>query len=86
MPDFWTTPEWWENGVKVADMENIKDFDVYYQERYTAWKEQKDSKEKWGEPSQTKQMFRVKPSEGVRKGEIRVTDYFGITYTQTIEW
>ena len=86
MPDFWTVPEWWENGVKVADMENIKDFDVYYQERYTAWKEQKDSNEKWGEPSQTGQMFRVKPSEGVRKGEIRVTDYFGVTYIQTIEW
>lgn len=86
MPDFWTVPEWWENGVKVADMENVKDFDVYYRERYTAWEAQKDSKEKWGKPSETKQMFRVKPSEGVRKGEIRVTDYFGVTYTQTIEW
>jgi hypothetical protein len=28
----------------------------------------------------------VKPSAGVRSGEIRVTDQFGVTYTQKVEW
>ena len=85
MEDFWTQPEWWENGVKVADLEQVKDYDVHYQECYNAWKEQSDSKVKWPEPK-TATMFRIIPSEGVRKGEVRVTDYFGNTYTQTIEW
>jgi hypothetical protein len=31
-------------------------------------------------------MFRIKPSEGVQSGEIRVTDNFGVTYTEKVEW
>jgi hypothetical protein len=31
-------------------------------------------------------MFRVKPSEGVRSGEIRVKDNFGKEYTCKLEW
>ena len=31
-------------------------------------------------------MFRIKPAEGVHSGEIRVTDNFGKTYTQKVEW
>lgn len=82
---FWGQPEWWENGVKVADMEKVQDLDVEYAERYDAWKQQTDSKERWGEPKPAT-MFRIKPSEGVRKGEVRVTDYFGNTFTQSVEW
>ena len=85
MDDFWTQPEWWENGVKVADLEQVEEYDVRYLEYYNAWKQQAESKEKWPDP-QTATMFRIKPSEGVRKGEVRVTDYFGNTYTQAIEW
>ena len=83
--NFWTQPEWWENGVKVADLEMVKDYDVHYQELYAAWKEHGDPKKKWADPQQST-MFRIKPSDGVSKGEVRVTDYFGNTYTQTIEW
>ena len=85
MGDFWTQPEWWENGVKVADMEMVQDMDIDYLEHYAAWKAQADSQEKWGEQKPTT-MFRIRPSQGVRKGEVRVTDYFGNTYTQKIEW
>ena len=83
--NFWTQPEWWENGVKVAELEPVKDYDIDYQESYAAWKQQKDSNQKWGEQKPVS-MFRIKPSEGVRAGEVRVTDYFGNTYTQKIEW
>ena len=83
--NFWTQPEWWENGVKVADLEMVKDYDVHYQVLYAAWKEHGDPKKKWADPQQST-MFRIKPSDGVRKGEVRVTDYFGNTYTQAIEW
>ena len=83
--NFWTQPEWWENGVKVADLEMVKDFDVHYQELYAAWKEHGDPKKKWADPQQST-MFRIKPSDGAREGEVRVTDYFGNTYTQAIEW
>jgi hypothetical protein len=31
-------------------------------------------------------MFNIKPSEGCRSGEVRVTDNFGVTYVQTVEW
>lgn len=82
---FWGQPQWWENGVKIGDMEKVEDYDIEYKERYAAWKQQTDSKEKWGEQKPTT-MFRIEPSDGVRKGEIRVTDYFGNTYTQSVEW
>lgn len=82
---FWTQPQWWENGVMVAEMETIQDMDIDYQERYAAWKAQPESKENWGEQKATT-MFKVKPSEGARNGEVRVTDYFGNTYTQKVEW
>jgi hypothetical protein len=31
-------------------------------------------------------MFHIKPSEGARSGEVRVTDNFGKTYIQKVEW
>ena len=83
--NFWTQPEWWENGVKVAELEPVKDYDIDYQESYAAWKQQENSNQKWGEQKQTL-MFRIRPSEGVRNGEVRVTDYFGNIYTQPVEW
>lgn len=82
---FWSQPQWWENGVKVADLEKVEDYDVEYKERYAAWKQQTDPREMW-EEQKTTTMFRIVPSEGVRKGEVRVTDYFGNTYIQPVEW
>ena len=41
---------------------------------------------KYAKPAKSRYMFRVKPSEGVRSGEVRVTDNFGKTYTEKVEW
>ena len=88
-PDTWSKPEWWENGVKVADMELAKgEFDPAYLKIYAEHQEQKLNKwsRNYSKPSKTPNLFRVKPSEGVRSGEIRVTDQFGVTYTKTVTW
>ena len=31
-------------------------------------------------------MFRIKPSAGVKAGEVRVTDRFGTTYVEHVSW
>ncbi len=88
-PDTWSTPEWWENGVKVADMEFAKgEHDPAYLQIYAEHQEQKLNKyaRSYSKPAKSPYLFRVKPSAGVRSGEVRVTDQFGVTYTQTVEW
>ena len=88
-PDTWSKPEWWENGVKVADMEHAKgEYDPAYLKIYAEHQEQKLGKWERGysKPAKSPYLFRVKPTAGVRSGEIRVTDQFGVTYTQTVEW
>ena len=88
-PDTWSKPEWWENGVKVADMEHAKgEFDPAYLKIYAEHQEQKLNKwaRAYSKPAKSPYLFRVKPSAGVRSGEIRVTDQFGVTYTQKVEW
>ena len=88
-PDTWGKPEWWENGVKVADMERAKgEFDPAYLQIYAEHQEQKLGKYErtYSKPAKSAYLFRVKPTAGVRSGEIRVTDQFGVTYTQTVEW
>jgi hypothetical protein len=88
-PDTWSAVEWWENGVKVADMELAKgEFDPAYLKIYAEHQEQKLGKYEraYSKPSKTPNLYRVKPSAGVRVGEIRVTDQFGVTYTQKVEW
>ena len=37
-------------------------------------------------PHESHGTFHIKPSEGVRSGEVRVTDNFGRTYIQKVEW
>lgn len=89
-PATWSTPEWWENGVKVADMELAKgESDPDYCEIYKSLDLSKAgaTAQKYAKPStKIPFLFRVKPSEGVRSGEIRVTDNFGVTYTEKVEW
>jgi hypothetical protein len=88
-PDTWGKPEWWENGVKVADMEFAKgEYDPAYLLIYAEHQEQKLNKysRAYSKPAKSPYLFRVKPSAGVRSGEIRVTDQFGVTYTQKVEW
>ena len=84
--DFWSNPEWWENGVKVADLEFAPDFDPDYLEIYKTLQNLKGLAADYAKPAKSRFMFRVKPSEGIRSGEVRVTDNFGVTYTQKIEW
>jgi hypothetical protein len=88
-PNLWSTPEWWENGVKVADMEPSKnDYDPDYLKIYAEHNEEKLGKteRKYSMPAKSPYLFRVKPSEGVRSGEIRVTDNFGVTYVKRVTW
>ena len=40
----------------------------------------------YSKPVKSPYLFRVKPSAGVREGEIRVTDSFGNTYTEKVAW
>ena len=86
--DYWTTPEWWENGKKVADMELHAENDPDYLKIFAQHNEQKlgTTERKYSKPSKAPFMFRVVPSEGVTSGEIRVTDQFGKTYTQSVVW
>lgn len=87
-PETWSKPEWWENGVKVADMELSKEHDLDYLDIYAEHNQQKLGKTErnYSKPSKSPFFFRVKPSEGVRSGEVRVTDQFGVTYTQEVRW
>ena len=89
-PATWSNPEWWENGVKVADMELAKgESDPDYCAIYESLDLSKagETAKKYAKPSaKVPFLFRVKPSEGVRSGEIRVTDRFGVTYTEKVEW
>ena len=85
--DYWTTPEWWENGKKVADMINKPEKDVAYLENHAKYGpflgRKGDDK---AIPHNAHGTFHIKPSEGVRSGEVRVTDNFGVTYIEKIEW
>ncbi len=80
----WGTPEWYENGEKVADMEFTPGVDYAYKELYDAYDNQ--TNRKYCIPHEACMMFSVTPSSGVTSGEIRVTDMFGNTYTQTVSW
>lgn len=98
--NYWSAPEWWENGVKVATLEQHaeEDLDAIEINKSVAhlvakadpsitWTNTKTGYvHDYTKPNKSRYMFRVKPSDGVRAGEIRVTDNFGRTYTQKVEW
>ena len=67
-------------------MEHAPDFDPDYLEIYKTLEHLKGRAGNYAKPTKSRFMFRVKPSEGVRSGEVRVTDNFGVTYTQKVEW
>lgn len=86
--EYWSTPEWWENGVKIGEMTHKHEKDIAFLEDHAAkgphpLGKNKDDKAR---PYNAHGMFRIKPSEGVRSGEVRVTDNFGKTYIQKVEW
>ncbi len=87
--EYWGTPEWWENGVKVGNMTLKYEKDIAYLEDHAVKGPQyysAKSKHDTAKPYNAHGMFRIKPSEGVRSGEVRVTDNFGRTYIQKVEW
>ncbi len=83
----WSAVEWWENGKKVGEFEHFAEVDPDYVKIHT---EQlghlTGTAAKYAKPSKSQYMFRIKPSEGVTSGEIRVTDNFGKTYTEQVSW
>ena len=86
--DHWSTPEWWENGVKVGNMTHKFEKDIAFLEDHAekgphTLGKSKDDKAR---PYNAHGMFHIKPSEGVRSGEVRVTDNFGVTYVEKVEW
>lgn len=80
----WGPVEWWENGVKVGEMEAYDALDPDYVDLYATVTNK--TTRKYCKPIASFHMFRIKPSEGVREGEVRVTDRFGNTYTQKVAW
>lgn len=80
----WSMPEWYENGKKVADMALTSGVDPDYYDLFTAVTDQ--TTRKYCPPSSEAMVFSVIPSPGVTSGEIRVTDLFGNTYTQSVSW
>ena len=62
--------------------------DPAYLKIYAEHQEQKLNKyaRAYSKPAKSPYLYRVKPSAGVREGEIRVTDSFGNTYTEKVTW
>lgn len=82
--DGWSRAEWWENGAKVADMEQFSATDYDYEALYANVTNK--TTRKYCAPVKSRNMFRVVPSADARSGEVRVTDNFGNRYTAKIEW
>jgi hypothetical protein len=82
--DTWGTPEWWENGQKVGNMQKWDDKDPDYvrlistiTDKYTL---------ELAQPAKSHYLFKVLPSAGARGGEVRVKDKFGNVYVKSISW
>ena len=80
----WSTPQWYEDGKPVSDMEFAPGVDPDYYDLYGTITNQ--TTRKYCKPSKEALIFKVKPSYGCTGGEIRVTDLFGNVYTQSINW
>ena len=85
----WSTPEWWENGAKVGNMTHKYEKNIAFLEDHAKKGPHlysPKSKHDTAKPYNAHGMFHIKPSEGVRSGEVRVTDNFGKVYIQKVEW
>jgi 3',5'-cyclic AMP phosphodiesterase CpdA len=74
--------EYFEDGVKVCDMERFKAQDPLAKELY---KDPASLKRTWVYAAPTENMFRAGISENAKVLEIKVTDRFGRIYTEKIE-
>ena len=84
---YWSDVEWWVNGEKVGTFEQFAEPDPDYVELHaTKLTHLRGTAKNYAKPGKSQYMFRIKPAEGVHSGEIRVTDNFGKTYTQKVEW
>ena len=85
--NYWSQPEWWENGKMVGYMTHMPEKDIAYLENHAKLGPYLGRKgDDKAIPHEAHGTFHIKPSEGVRAGEVRVTDNFGRTYTQKVEW
>lgn len=73
--------EYFEDGVKVCDMERFRAQDPLAKELY---KDPSSLKRTWVYAAPTDNMFRARISEGAKVMEVRVTDRFGRVYTKAI--
>lgn len=78
-------PEWkveyFEDGVKVCDMERFRTQDPLARELY---KDPSSLKRTWVYAAPTDNMFRAAYSENAKTLEVRATDRFGRVYSQTV--
>lgn len=74
--------EYYEDGVKVGDMERFKAQDPLAKELY---KDPSSLKRSWVYAAPTENMFKARISDNVKTLEVRVTDRFGRVYRKTIE-
>ena len=72
--------EYFEDGVKVCDMERFKGQDPYAVECY---KDPSTLKRSWVWALPTENLFRAKHSPDAKVLEVRVTDRFGRTFVET---
>ena len=90
----WGKPEWYENGTRIGVMnEYHAEGDPAYEKSWDDWRKNPvasghDNNRDTRGPtdSDTRHLFRIKPSAGVTSGEVRITDRFGHEWTQTCEW
>ena len=73
--------EYFEDGVKVCDMERFRDHDPLAKELY---KDPSKLKRTWVHSMATDNMFRARHSPEAKVLEVRAPDRFGRTYTQKI--
>ena len=74
--------EYFEDGVKVCDMERFKAQDPLAKELY---KDPSSLKRTWVYAAPTENMFKAKRSETAKSLEVRVTDRFGRVFSNKIE-
>ena len=74
--------EYFEDGVKVCDMERFKAQDPLAKELY---KDPSSLKRTWVYAAETENMFKAPVSENAKHIEVRVTDRFGRVYSKSIE-
>lgn len=73
--------EYFEDGVKVCDMERFKAQDPLAAELY---KDPSSLKRSWVYAAPTENMFKADISQDARSLEVRITDRFGRIYSKTI--